>query len=100
MNATAQDYSVQAIEANSLMKELRRVPIFASLFETSDAEDAPSLPFLAEGEVLVLEAGQRVVNEGDDSAFCIVLESELRVLKEDSGQEMLLTTHQVGTFFG
>ncbi len=100
MNANTQEHAKPVIDENSLMKELRRVPLFASLFEDEDNVAAPCLPFLKEGEVLVFEAGQRVVHEGDASAFYLVLEGELRVLKEVDGQEMMLATHQTGTFFG
>jgi signal transduction histidine kinase len=82
------------------MNELRSVPLFASLFAGEGSAAAPCLPFLKEGEVLVFQAGERVVHEGDASAFYVVLEGELRVLKEVDGQEMMLATHQTGTFFG
>ena len=97
---TLQPRVVQTIDENDLMEELRRIPLFASLFESEENITAPCLPFLKEGEILVFEAGERVVHEGDASAFYVVLEGELRVLKEVDGQEMMLATHQTGTFFG
>jgi signal transduction histidine kinase len=104
MTATSQEYSLQAVDEISLMEELRHVPLFTSLFAVADSQSdslsMPCLPFLKQGEILVLEAGQRVVNEGDAGDFFIVLEGELHVLKKISGQEMLLTTHHVGAFFG
>ena len=99
-NAILQQRKVQTTDEDGLMEELRRIPLFASLFESEENITAPCLPFLKEGEVLAFEAGQRVVHEGDASAFYVVLEGELRVLKEVSGQEMMLATHQTGTFFG
>lgn len=85
---------------DQLLDELCHVPLFAPILEVGDDEQAPCLTFLKQGEQIYLQPGERLVSEGDPADFYIVLEGDLHVLKKVGGQEMLLTTHHAGAFFG
>ena len=78
------------------LEALKNVPLFADLLR--DTSSCPS--FVLDGEEIVVPDGQRLVNEGDAGAFYVVLSGQLQVLKKNGESEMLLATHQPGTFFG
>jgi signal transduction histidine kinase len=75
---------------------LRCAPVFEHLTE----EQLRCLPFVEQGEEVWAQDGERVVHEGEPAAFYVLLEGELQVLKKVGDQEMLLTTHPTGAFFG
>ena len=75
---------------------LKTVPLFAGIID--EHKECPA--FLLEGEEVCIKNGEYLVREGAPASFYVVLEGELQVLKKAGEQEMLLTTHQVGTFFG
>ena len=76
---------------------LRRVPVFDAWFHSNDET---CLEHLSRGEEVRLSGGEWLCHEGDEAAFYLVLEGELRVLKKVGDAEMLLTTHKPGVFFG
>jgi len=81
---------------SSILEELRDIPLFSALLESDG--DCPA--FIERGEMLFLQPGERIVEEGSPAAFYLVLEGEIQVLKKTGQSEMLLATHVVGSFFG
>jgi len=79
------------------LETLRRVPVFAAWL---DSGDASCLEHLSRGEEVRLQGGEWLCHEGEEAAFYLVLEGELRVMKKVGDAEMLLTTHKAGIFFG
>lgn len=79
------------------LETLRRVPVFAAWLE---ANDETCLEHLSRGEEVRLQSGEWLCHEGDEAAFYLVLEGELRVTKLVGDAQMLLTTHKPGVFFG
>jgi CRP-like cAMP-binding protein len=61
------------------LETLRRVPVFAAWLESGD----PScLEHLSRGEEVHLQSGEWLCHEGEEAAFYLVLEGELRVMKK------------------
>ncbi len=79
------------------LEVLRRVPIFAAWL---DSGDTACLEHLSRGEEIHLRSGEWACHEGDEAAFYLVLEGELRVMKKVRDAEMLLSVHKPGVFFG
>lgn len=80
---------------NSLEK-LREIPLFSSLLKNGN--ECPA--FVDQGEELFVAHGERLVDEGSEAAFYVVLQGQIQVLKKSSGSEILLATHETGSFFG
>ena len=78
------------------LETLKSLPLFASLL---DAEGECPV-FFSLGQEVCVEAGQRLVREGEPAAFYLVIEGRVQVLKKTGEGEMLLATHEVGSFFG
>lgn len=100
MSTALVDHPANTDDQAQLIEELRRVPLFETLFAGTSDEEAACLPFLKQGQRIHLEPGERIVSEGDSGDFYIVLEGDLHVLKNVDGQEMLVATHHPGAFFG
>lgn len=100
MSVTQSCSLLAADSKEKLVDELKRVPLFQPLFEDVPDEDVHCLPFLKQGEVIEFHPGERIVSEGDEGDFYIILEGEVHVLKIVTGHEMLVHTHPTGAFFG
>ena len=79
------------------LETLRRVPVFEAWLNSGDTS---CLEHLSRGEEVRLQSGEWLCHEGDEAAFYLVLEGELRVMKMVGDAEMLLTVHEPGVFFG
>ncbi|BCM93875.1 sensor kinase CckA [Abditibacteriota bacterium] len=79
------------------LEVLRRVSVFAAWLNSGDTA---CLEHLSRGEEVSLSSGEWLCHEGDEAAFYLILEGELRVMKTVGDAEMLLTTHKPGVFFG
>src|SRR5690348_13439636 len=78
----------------TLINELRRLPLFESLKENEIA-------CLEEGKESRLAAGEVFVREGDmTECFSVLLEGELKVTRKYGKQEIVMATHQPGMFSG
>src|SRR4051794_7635847 len=75
---------------------LRQVPLFAHLSE----EQLACLPFVEQGEEMRFAPGELVVEQGHPAVFYVLIEGDVQVTKSVDGEEMMLTTHHAGTFFG
>ncbi len=80
----------------TLLDALRQVPIFARLSE----QELACMPVVQQGEAVQLLAGEQLFGEGDPAVFFVLLSGELQLTKRIGGQEMLLITHQGGSFLG
>ncbi|BCA53793.1 sensor histidine kinase [Nitrospira sp. KM1] len=74
--------------------ELRTLPLFAGLTEAESN-------CLEHGEEIQVPAGELLIREGSPAEyFYVILEGEIRVTKLYGGQEIMMTTHTPGKFFG
>ena len=82
---------------SQIVEELREIPLFAALLKSRN--NCPA--FIERGQTFEIGVGERLVREGDEGAFFVVLEGDLQVLKKSADDsEILLATHTRGSFFG
>ncbi|MDB6123848.1 MAG: Cyclic nucleotide-binding protein [Pedosphaera sp.] len=80
--------------SETLIDELRRMPLFESLKEEE-------LACLEDGRERSLAAGEVFVKEGDNTEyFSVLLEGELKITRNYGKQEIAMATHQPGMFSG
>jgi len=78
----------------SIFKELRAIPLFSSLSEEQMSCFEP-------GEIIQLEAGQVLMNDGDPlEFFYVLLTGELRVSRTYGNQSILMGIVKPGMFLG
>ena len=78
----------------SLIGELRRLPLFESLKEGETA-------CLEDGQERRMAAGEVFVREGDETEyFSVLLEGELKITRNYGKQEIAMATHLPGMFSG
>lgn len=75
---------------------LKQVPLFESLLK--DGKDCPA--FVVDGREIQLQHEEWLVREGDPAAFYVLLEGRVEVIKRKGIDEVYLTTHLPGSFFG
>ena len=80
-----------------MLEALRQVPLFADLINNATG----CIPFLKQGVERWLDPGEVFIREGEPvDFFYVLLDGEVQVTKRVGGQEMVLTTHAPGAFFG
>jgi signal transduction histidine kinase len=79
------------------LEVLRQIPRFAQWI--ASANEA-CLRYLSCAEEIRLEDGEWACHEGEDAALFLLVQGEIRVIKQETGSEMQLAMHETGAFFG
>lgn len=83
------------IDWQALFNSLCKVPLCLQLKDQNKLKK-----LFNQGKLVLLKPGEYLMREGDSGDFYILLKGKLRITKKLDRQEIVLVTHEAGTFVG